>query len=76
MTRRVDSSEQGQLQGAVHGLRGVSGMIGPGLFTITFAFAIGVDQAWRMPGAPFLLAALLLVGAMLLAWRVTRERQG
>ncbi len=76
MTRRVDSSEQGQLQGAVHGWRGVSGMIGPGLFTITFAFAIGVDQAWRMPGAPFLLAALLLVGAMLLAWRVTRERQG
>ena len=75
MTRRVDSSEQGQLQGAVHGLRGVSGMIGPGLFTVTFALAIGVDQAWRMPGAPFLLAALLLVGAMLLAWRVTRERQ-
>jgi DHA1 family tetracycline resistance protein-like MFS transporter len=71
MTRRVGPSEQGQLQGAIHGLRGISGLIGPGLFTLTFAFAIGAGQAWHLPGAPFLLAAGLLAGGVLLAWRVT-----
>ncbi len=72
MTRRVGPTQQGQLQGAMHGLRGVSGMIGPGLFTLSFAYAIGSDHAWQLPGAPFLLAAVLLVAAALLAWRVTR----
>ena len=72
MTRRVSPAEQGQLQGAIHGLRGVSGLIGPGLFTLTFAFAIGSGHTWQLPGTPFLLAAALLTGAMLLAWRITR----
>jgi DHA1 family tetracycline resistance protein-like MFS transporter len=33
MTRRVPPTEQGQLQGANGSLRGVAGLIGPGLFT-------------------------------------------
>jgi DHA1 family tetracycline resistance protein-like MFS transporter len=72
MTRAIGASEQGQLQGAVQSLRGISGLIGPGLFTLTFATAIGPGLSWNLPGAPFLLAALLLAGAIPLAWRVTR----
>ncbi len=72
MTRRVDPTEQGQLQGAIHGLRGISGLIGPGLFTLTFALAIESGHAWQVPGLTFLIDAALLAGAMLLAWQVTR----
>jgi DHA1 family tetracycline resistance protein-like MFS transporter len=72
MTRRVEPSAQGQLQGALQSLRGITGMIGPGLFTLTFATFIGSRSDWHLPGAPFLLAALLVAGAMTTAWRVTR----
>jgi DHA1 family tetracycline resistance protein-like MFS transporter len=72
MTRRVSSSEQGQLQGALSSLRGIAGMIGPGLFTLTFAAFIGPWRDWHLPGAAFLLAAMMLATAVPLAWRVTR----
>ncbi|MDZ7360642.1 MAG: TCR/Tet family MFS transporter [candidate division KSB1 bacterium] len=72
MTRRVEPAAQGQLQGALQSLRGITGMIGPGLFTLTFATFIGSRSDWHLPGAPFLLAALLVASAMTVAWRVTR----
>lgn len=72
MTRRVSPSEQGELQGANSSVIGITGMVGPGLFSMTFASFIGVRAAWHLPGAPFLLAALLMLGGTGLAWRVTR----
>jgi DHA1 family tetracycline resistance protein-like MFS transporter len=74
MSRRVGPSEQGQLQGANSSIIGITGMIGPGLFTMTFASFIGAHRDWRLPGAPFLLAALLMVIALVLARRVTSRR--
>jgi MFS transporter, DHA1 family, tetracycline resistance protein len=71
MSRRVGPSEQGQLQGANSSIIGITGLIGPGLFTLTFASFIGSHRDWRLPGAPFLLAALLMVMALVLARRVT-----
>ena len=72
MSRRVDSSAQGRLQGALSSLRGIGFMLGPGLFTLAFAAAIGPYQDLGVPGAPFLLAALVLAAAMVVAWRATR----
>lgn len=76
MTRRVQPSEQGRLQGANSSLRGIAGLFGPGLFTLTFSHFIGAQREWHLPGAPFLLAALLLVVAMFVAWRATRAASG
>jgi len=73
MTRHVGPTEQGKLQGALNSVRGITGMIGPVLFTSTFAASIETRRGVELPGAPFLLAALLLVCAMLMAWRVTRR---
>jgi DHA1 family tetracycline resistance protein-like MFS transporter len=73
MTRHVDPTEQGQLQGAAASLRGIAGLIGPGLFTQTFALAIGSATGPRVPGAPFLLAAALLAAAFAIARRSTRR---
>jgi DHA1 family tetracycline resistance protein-like MFS transporter len=72
MSRLVSASEQGQLQGANSSLMALAGLIGPGLFTQTFARSIAPGEGWQLPGAPFLLAAAMLVAAMALAWWVTR----
>jgi DHA1 family tetracycline resistance protein-like MFS transporter len=69
MTRRVAATEQGRLQGALSSLTGVAGLVGPSIFTLTFAYFIS-GAGW-LPGAPFLLAALFMAVSILLAWRVT-----
>jgi MFS transporter, DHA1 family, tetracycline resistance protein len=49
---------------------GVANLIGPGLFTLTFAFAIGAAK--DLPGAPHLVAAMLLALAIMMALRATK----
>jgi DHA1 family tetracycline resistance protein-like MFS transporter len=73
MSRRIGPQQQGQLQGANSSLMGVANLIGPGLFTMTFAFAIGPAKDWGLPGAPYLLAAGLLAIAVVVALRATRN---
>lgn len=74
MTRLVSASEQGQLQGANSSVLGIANLIGPILFTQTFASFIVAHRSWELPGAPFLLAALLLVVAFAVALRVIATR--
>jgi DHA1 family tetracycline resistance protein-like MFS transporter len=69
MSRCIGPDKQGQLQGANASLMGVANLIGPGLFTLTFAFAI--DAAKNLPGAPHLVAAMLLAIAIMVALRAT-----
>ena len=68
MSRRVGPSEQGQLQGAGSSLRSLTGLVGPALFTLTFAAFVD-----PLPGAPFLLAALVLLLNLGIAAVVTRR---
>lgn len=72
VTRQVDPTEQGRLQGAIAGLASIAGIIGPGLHTQIFAWGVASDAVWHLPGAAFLFAALLLLAALVVAWRVTR----
>jgi DHA1 family tetracycline resistance protein-like MFS transporter len=71
MSRLVGSSEQGQLQGANASLMGIASLFGPVLFTQAFAFFIAAGSLWHLPGAPYLLAAMLLAFAIIIAWRTT-----
>jgi DHA1 family tetracycline resistance protein-like MFS transporter len=71
MTERVGRSAQGALQGALASLQTATGIFGPALFSETFAAAIS-RRAWQLPGAPFLLASLLLAIGAALALRITR----
>jgi DHA1 family tetracycline resistance protein-like MFS transporter len=74
-TRRVDADAQGRLQGALSSLRGIAMMLGPLLFTQSFASALRAGGR-PLSGVPFLLAALLLVGGGFIAHRATRgERE-
>ncbi len=72
MSRRVSSSEQGQLQGATAAMQAITGMIGPTLFTQVFAGSIMKGGAIETPGMAFYVAAAMLVAAGVIAWRVTR----
>jgi DHA1 family tetracycline resistance protein-like MFS transporter len=74
MSVHVTPSEQGQLQGAVQCIRGLTALVGPGLFTFVFAGAIKESAPLHLPGAPFLLAAVILLSALPVAAAVTRER--
>jgi MFS transporter, DHA1 family, tetracycline resistance protein len=71
MTRHVGASEQGELQGALGSIRGISMMIGPGIFTFIFAQFIGPWRSLGLPGAPWYVAAIMYAGAFVVAWRVT-----
>jgi DHA1 family tetracycline resistance protein-like MFS transporter len=72
MTHRVSESEQGELQGAISSLRAIAMMLGPGLFTFTFAFFIDQGKGWNVPGAPWYLGAFLLFVAAAMSTRIPR----
>ena len=73
LTRRVGPAEQGQLQGINGSLLGLTGVIGPMLFTLTYAYFIGSQAPLNLPGAPFLLSAVLMIGSLILTLKVTRN---
>ncbi len=74
ITRHISASEQGQLQGANSSLMAITGLFGPSLFTLTFAYFIGPRAPLYLPGAPFLLAALIMLVGLPLAVLATRPR--
>jgi DHA1 family tetracycline resistance protein-like MFS transporter len=73
MSRHVGPREQGLLQGANASLMGIASLFGPGIFTQSFALFIGAGAIVYLPGAPFLLAAIMLVAACAVAIYTTRE---
>src|SRR5260221_263293 len=67
MSKRVDATSQGKLQGAINSLRALTGMAGPLLFTQVFSSAISPGAKVYLPGAAYYLAALILVVALVVA---------
>ena len=74
MTQLVTPEQQGRLQGATSSVQSVSQLVGPFLFTLTFAWFIGDSAPLKLPGAPFLLASALLVLALVIAMRTLPRR--
>jgi MFS transporter, DHA1 family, tetracycline resistance protein len=72
MTRKVSPSEQGQLQGANSSIMGVTGLIGPSLYGLTFAWTVDHDATLHAPGLAVLIASSLMVIGLILAYRVAK----
>jgi DHA1 family tetracycline resistance protein-like MFS transporter len=67
LSRMVDASHQGSLQGGIGSMGSVSSIVGPLL--LTQALATGVDHGF--PGAAFLVAAMLAFLSLgIIAWKV------
>ena len=69
ITRQVDVDMQGRIQGALMSLVSVAGILAPIAFASVFGLFISERAPVEFPGAPWLLAALLLAVAVLIAWR-------
>jgi len=69
MSRSVPANEQGLLQGASTSVMTGTAIVGPMLASSLFALFISPDAPIVMPGAPFLMGAILCLAALLLAGR-------
>ena len=58
---------------ALGSLRGIAMIIGPGMFSGTFA--IFIARGHSLPGAPWFLAALLLLASLVLARVVVKPKE-
>jgi len=72
MTHRIPADAQGELQGAVGSLYGLSSFIAPPVMTQLFRRFTAADAPVHFPGAAFVLAAVLVGGSMALLWKATR----
>jgi DHA1 family tetracycline resistance protein-like MFS transporter len=68
ITSQVDVREQGELQGALTSLMSATSIIGPPVMTNLFAWAIRPGSPIYLPGAPFFLGTLLLIGSAVFAF--------
>ncbi|MFO1015620.1 MAG: TCR/Tet family MFS transporter [Caulobacteraceae bacterium] len=69
MTARVSPYEQGQLQGAQQSIMGITGIIGPSIYGLSFAWAVDHPQ-YGVPGLPLMLAGFFTACALALAFAV------
>ena len=72
ITRQVDPTEQGRLQGAITSLSSLATIFGPLVFSQTFAWFISPAAPAHFPGAAFLLSACMLMLGFVLGWRATK----
>jgi len=66
MTRRVGPTEQGQLQGANQSLIGISSVLGPLIYGLSFAWAIRHPE-YSFSGLPMFLASVTMMACLVLA---------
>lgn len=72
MTRHVAATEQGELQGAIGGIRSLAFLVGPFLFSETLSASLGPLKHYGIDGAPWFLAAAILLAAAIPAHRALR----
>ena len=74
VTERVDESDQGKIQGALTSLISLTNIIAPLFFTAgLFHYFTSDDAPVKLPGAPFLVGAVLLVTALFVILRLFRR---
>ena len=67
ITRQVPPNEQGILQGAISSAQTITGIIGPPVAGSVFGYFIGDTTPIHLPGAAFLLGAVLFVIGLIVA---------
>jgi len=69
----VDEDRQGMLQGVIASLASVAAVLAPLILTAVFGMFSGPDAVFYLPGAPFLLSAVLIIGLVPLVWRFSKR---
>jgi DHA1 family tetracycline resistance protein-like MFS transporter len=68
ITGQVPPNEQGELQGALTSLMSLTTVVGPPLMTGLFAWFTSDHAPAHIPGVPFLLGAILMLGSAVIAY--------
>ena len=76
LTRRVPTNAQGELQGALSSLAGLSMILTPLMMTQIFQLFASERAPLLFPGAPYLLAGVLMFGSALVVARAHRLMLG
>ena len=67
MTNNIPDDEQGEFQGGMTSLISLTAIVGPLLMTNLFSFFTGENTLYYLPGAPFILAAMLSLFGLIIA---------
>lgn len=67
MTNNIPDDEQGEFQGGMTSLISLTAIVGPLLMTNLFSFFTGENTLYYLPGAPFILAAILSLFGLIIA---------
>jgi DHA1 family tetracycline resistance protein-like MFS transporter len=73
MSNQMPANAQGELQGGLGSLAGITAIIGPLAMTQTFGHFTAPNASPYLPGAAFLLAALLTLAALILFYAQVRH---
>ncbi len=77
ITGHVPANEQGELQGALTSLISATSILSPVIMTSLFAYFTSKQTSLYFPGAPFVLGAMLMFAAGLMAYKVlSKEKEG
>jgi DHA1 family tetracycline resistance protein-like MFS transporter len=68
----VGEDERGAVQGALASVLSVTRIVGPLIATNTFAYFVSPSAPIYFPGAPFASGAVLIAGALVIAWHFVR----
>ncbi len=77
ITGHVPANEQGELQGALTSLISVSAIVSPVIMTGLFSYFTSKSTSIYLPGAPFILGAILMALGGFVAYKVLyKEKKG
>ena len=75
ISKRYGPDEQGAVQGGLSGIQSLTGVFAPLIATNTFRYFTSETAPMILPGAPYLLGAVLSIVAIGLAlWALLRRR--
>ena len=72
LSQAVGADEQGALQGALASLMGLAAVLGPLVGSTAFGYFVSDAAPVYLPGAPFAIGVVLILAALVLAWRFIR----
>jgi len=75
ITNHVPANEQGQIQGTLASLNSATATFGPLVMTSIFYYFTHDSAPFKFPGAPFVLASLLMIMAWIMAYKGLKRTQ-
>lgn len=74
ISEQVPANEQGEIQGTMSSLMSASAIIGPPMMSTVFYYFTHNEAPFKFPGAPFVLASILMLLSTIIAYLSFKKR--